>query len=99
MRAQWGNECISLSVLSMARVMIAQMHKNHSGLLVVAHTTAVSPLRLGYNFRQVNNWANQFGHALHTLGLTSNRKLAILMKNSPEMLFAFYGQCSNFMSP
>lgn len=44
-----------------------------------------------YTYRELNQEANRFAHALRSLGLNLGDRVAILLPNLPQFIIAFYG--------
>lgn len=43
------------------------------------------------NYQQLERRANQFGHALHGLGIAPGDRVMIVLPNMPQMVMAYYG--------
>ena len=71
------------------------MYHNYTRLLeslIQGGSNAVTCLHSGITFRETNTRANQTAHALSKLGVTRSQRVAILMRNKPELLLTFYGK-------
>ncbi|MCJ7772367.1 MAG: AMP-binding protein, partial [Desulfobacterales bacterium] len=51
--------------------------------------TTLNDIDLSY--REINDRANGFAHALHSFGVNKGDRIALILPNSPTYVIAFYG--------